>query len=82
VVPDPAQLGAAIRRLRTKQRLTIEALAGTAGIHTTYLSGIERGQRNPTWRIVGYIANALGVEISDLARHAEDVARGEGERGE
>jgi transcriptional regulator with XRE-family HTH domain len=77
---SPAQLGAAIRRLRTKRRQSIEALAGAAGIHTTYLSGIERGRRNPTWRIVGRLAFALDVEISELARQAEELARDERER--
>jgi transcriptional regulator with XRE-family HTH domain len=79
-VPSPAQLGAAIRRLRTKQRLTLETLASSAGIHTTYLSGIERGRRNPTWRVIGCLAHALGVDVSELARQAEDLAGNERER--
>ncbi|HEX3174585.1 MAG TPA: helix-turn-helix transcriptional regulator [Solirubrobacterales bacterium] len=77
---SPAHLGGAIRALRTARQLTIEALAGAADIHTTYLSGIERGQRNPSWRIVGSLATALGVEISELAREAEHLARTERER--
>lgn len=76
----PAQLGGAIRGLRTKRQLTIEALAGDADIHATYLSGIERGQRNPSWKIVGSLAEALGVEISELAQQAEQIARSERER--
>lgn len=72
---SPAQLGSAIRGLRTEQELSIEALAGAADIHTTYLSGIERGQRNPTWRVVGSLAEALGVEISELARRAEQLGQ-------
>lgn len=72
-----AHLGAVIRTLRKARKLSIEALAGTARIHTTYLSGIERGLANPTWRIIGKIADALGVEISELARRAEELARGE-----
>lgn len=69
--PTSAQLGSAIRHLRTERELTIEALASTAGIHWTYLTGIERGQRNPTWRVVGSIASALEVKVSELARLAE-----------
>jgi len=76
----PAHLGGAIRGLRTERKLTIEALAGDAGIHATYLSGIERGRRNPTWKILGALAEALGVEISELARQAELLARSERER--
>jgi transcriptional regulator with XRE-family HTH domain len=77
---SPAQLGSAIRGLRLQRGLSIETLAGTAGIHTTYLSGIERGRSNPTWRIVGLLADALGVEISELARQAEQLARSERKR--
>jgi transcriptional regulator with XRE-family HTH domain len=76
-----AHLGTAIRGLRKAQKLTIETLAGAARIHTTYLSGIERGLANPTWQIIGKIAEALGVEISELARRAEELARCERERG-
>jgi AraC-like DNA-binding protein len=39
-------LGQAIRRLRQADDLTIEDLAHAAGMHPTYLSGIERGVRN------------------------------------
>ncbi len=79
-VSPTVHLGAVIRGLRKGQELTIEALAGTARIHTTYLSGIERGLANPTWKIVGKIAEALGVEVSELARRAEELARCERER--
>jgi transcriptional regulator with XRE-family HTH domain len=75
-----AHLGTVIRRLRKAEQLSIEALAGIACIHTTYLSGIERGLANPTWRIIGKIAEALEVEVSELARRAEDLARCERER--
>lgn len=66
-----AQLGAAIRRIRHERELSVEALASEAEIHWTYLSGIERGRRNPSWKVVGSIAASLGVEISELARLAE-----------
>jgi transcriptional regulator with XRE-family HTH domain len=79
-VSTTAHLGTAIRGLRKAQELTIEALAGAARIHTTYLSGIERGLANPTWKIVGKIAEALGVEVSEIACRAEELARCERER--
>jgi transcriptional regulator with XRE-family HTH domain len=70
--PSAAQLGAVVRRLRAARGLTLESLAGAAHIHTTYLSGIERGRRNPSWRVVGSVAAALGVEVSKLAKLAEE----------
>lgn len=66
----PAQLGVAIARLREERKLTIEGLAAAAGIHFTYLSQIENGRGNPSWKIVGDLAKELGVEIADLDRLA------------
>jgi transcriptional regulator with XRE-family HTH domain len=76
VPPNSSQLGSAIRRLRTERELTIESLASAAGIHWTYLTGIERGQRNPSWKVVAAIAGALDVKVSELAILAEAVADG------
>jgi transcriptional regulator with XRE-family HTH domain len=78
--PTQAQLGAVIRRLRLERELSVESLAATAGIHWTYLSGIERGRRNPTWKVLRGIARSLGVEISELARLAEELAYSEASR--
>jgi transcriptional regulator with XRE-family HTH domain len=46
--------------------MSIEGLATEAGIDTTYLSGIERGKRNPTWAVVSSLAVALEVKVADL----------------
>jgi len=67
-------LGRAVRRLRRAHRLTIEDLAAAAGMHPTYLSGIERGVRNPTWSKVCGLADALEVSVSALAGEAEEEA--------
>lgn len=69
--PTNAALGRAIRRMRKQRNLSIEALALNAGLHPTYLSGIERGVRNPTWTKLGDLAGALGVDVSMLAAEAE-----------
>jgi XRE family transcriptional regulator, regulator of sulfur utilization len=70
-------LGQAIRELRHKQGTSLETLAGEAGITLNMLSLIERGEGNPTWATVGGIAGALGISVSDLAKHAEKLAVGE-----
>lgn len=75
--PTSIQLGIVIRRLRKQRDLTIESLAAASGIHTTYLSGIELGRRNPTWEVISSLAEALGVEVSEIARLTEDLARSE-----
>jgi transcriptional regulator with XRE-family HTH domain len=69
-----ADLGRAVRRLRKAHGLKIEALAFAAEMHPTYLSGIERGRRNPTWRKLCGLADALGVSVSTLAAEAEEEA--------
>ncbi len=73
-MPTNADLGQAIRRLRKERRLSIEALAFAADMHPTYLSGIERGVRNPTWERITSLARALDVPISTLVQTAEQEA--------
>lgn len=60
------RLGRRIRQLRTDQGLTIEALAGRAGISTAMLSKMERGAVNPTLVVAMRVAEALGLTISQL----------------
>lgn len=67
-----ADLGRVIRRLRGERDLTIESLALDAGMHPTYLSGIERGVRNPTWNKLADLAEALEVPVSALIFDAEE----------
>ncbi|HWY17998.1 MAG TPA: helix-turn-helix transcriptional regulator [Solirubrobacteraceae bacterium] len=77
-MPSNADLGQAVRRLRWDRDLTIEALAFAAEMHPTYLSGIERGLRNPTWAKITSLAGALGVSLPALLETAEqegEVAR-------
>jgi transcriptional regulator with XRE-family HTH domain len=74
--PTNAQLGRAVRWLRDARRVSLEALAGEAGMHPTYLSAIERGYRNPTWAKLCGLARALDITISQLARVAEAEALG------
>jgi len=60
------QFGDRIRDLRLEKGLSQEELAFKAGIHRTYLGGIERGERNPALKNIAAIARALGVTLSEL----------------
>ena len=71
--PTHAQLGLAIRWFRKRRDLTIEELAGEAEIHTTYLSGIELGKKNPTWKILRSLSEVLDVEVSAFVILAEEI---------
>lgn len=57
-----------MQRLRREKGLSQEELADLANIHQTYLSGVERGKRNPTITVLQRIAEALGVDIEDMVR--------------
>jgi transcriptional regulator with XRE-family HTH domain len=58
--------GAQIRALRNKRGWSQEELAYRAGIHVTYLSGLECGRRNPTLNVVLQLGKALDIAPSGL----------------
>lgn len=73
---DPADeflvaFGQAVRRAREARGLSQESLGFDAGLDRTYVSGVERGVRNPTVRTIFRFAKALGVRPSVLVRRAE-----------
>lgn len=55
------RLGLNIRNLRKAKGLSQEKFAFEADIHRTYVSDVERGNRNPTITVVEKFAKALGV---------------------
>lgn len=65
------QLGMRIKYLRKRRNLSQEDLALEAGVNKNYLSDLERGQRNPTLKILEKISNALGISISELTKGLE-----------
>jgi transcriptional regulator with XRE-family HTH domain len=76
-VPNSKHLGVAIRERREDQGLTIEELAAEAGVDTSYLSGIERLGRNPSWSKLARIFVALKIDASELIGRAEQIALSE-----
>ncbi len=59
-------LGANVRRLRESMGWSQDKLSEKSGLHRTYISGIERGIRNPTVIIVDQVARSLNVPVSAL----------------
>lgn len=55
-------------RIRQERGLTQEQLAVLSGLSQQYISGLERGRRNPTIVTVHELAVALGVSHLDLLR--------------
>jgi len=59
-------LGRRIRQLRQGKGWSQEYLADEAGMHRTYMWGIEQGVRNPSVRHLTRIADALNVSLGTL----------------
>ncbi len=55
------QVGLNLQKLRRDREWSQEDLAFESGLHRTYISGIERGTRNPTVTILAKLARALDV---------------------
>lgn len=70
-----AALGQAVRRNRQKTGLSQEQFAFEVELDRTYVSGIERGVRNPTVATLLRLTKALGVAPSALLRAAEKAAK-------
>jgi transcriptional regulator with XRE-family HTH domain len=61
-------VGKNVRQLRLRRGWSQEHLAFEAGLDRTYVSGVERGVRNPTLVIVGRLAKAFKVTPDLLLR--------------
>ncbi|MBP2292990.1 helix-turn-helix domain-containing protein [Azospirillum rugosum] len=55
-----------MQRIRRSRGWSQEELAFESGLHRTYISGIERGARNPTVTVLKELADALGVSAASL----------------
>jgi transcriptional regulator with XRE-family HTH domain len=63
-----AAFGRNVARIRNERGFSQDKLAEQANLDRTYVSGIERGVRNPGIRTVLRIARALGVSVGDLCK--------------
>ncbi len=66
-------LGQNVRRLRQARGWSQEYLSEKSDLHRTYISGIERGVRNPTIEIVEVLAVALEVPVYQLFTQTKDA---------
>ena len=62
-------VGRNVRHFREERGLTQEQFAELSGFSQQYLSGLERGHRNPTVVTVYELATALGVSHLDLLKY-------------
>ena len=69
------RVGLNLKRLRQERGLSQEAFAFQAGLHRTYVSGVERGVRNPTVVVLEALARALDVPTFRLLEEPADGRR-------
>lgn len=60
-----------VKELRKAKGLSQEELAFASELHRTYISGVERGVRNPTITVLTKIAKALEVAPDRLLKDAK-----------
>lgn len=58
--------GRRIRELRLKKEMSQEQLGFESELDRTYISGIERAERNPSLKNIAKLAKALGVSLESL----------------
>jgi len=62
------KLGEKLKEVRIAKGLSQGDIAKKLNVHRSYISGIERGVRNPTIKNVGKLAYALGIDPHNLLK--------------
>jgi transcriptional regulator with XRE-family HTH domain len=65
------RFGELVRRLRTERGYSQEEFSFRVGLHQTYVSSVERGERNVTIGTADRIAKALGMTLAGLFEELE-----------
>lgn len=61
--------GKRVREIRFRKKLSQGDIARTLGVHRSYISGLERGMRNPSLLTIKKVAKALGVKPKELLEY-------------
>ncbi|PIU46585.1 DNA-binding protein [bacterium (Candidatus Gribaldobacteria) CG07_land_8_20_14_0_80_33_18] len=68
MVEISTKLGQNLKRIRAAKKLSQGAIARKLDVHRSYISGLERGRRNPTLATIQKLAVALGVSADELIK--------------
>ena len=60
------RLGRTVKELRTRRGLSQEMLGERSGLHRNYVGAIERGEINPTFKVLMKLARGLDFELSEI----------------
>ena len=63
--------GRNVARIRAERGLSQDKLAEKADLDRTFISGVERGVRNPGIKTVLKIAKGLNASVADLCKGVE-----------
>jgi transcriptional regulator with XRE-family HTH domain len=77
ISPEHVALGAAVRETRARRGMSQEALGFASGLHRNYVGAVERGEINPTFRILLKLERGLGMSLAELVRIYERNVGGE-----
>ena len=66
--PSLVRIGENLRKARENQGLSQEELASKAGVHRTYVGGVERAEYNVTVLTLLRFTKALGITHQDAMR--------------
>lgn len=71
-----AAFGRRVREVRHGLGLSQEDLADRAGLHWTYVGGVERGERNLSLVSIARLAEGLGLSLAALFEPFSAIRRG------
>jgi transcriptional regulator with XRE-family HTH domain len=71
--PEHQAFGRAVRWARARRGLSQEELGFRARLHRNYIGAIERGEINPTYRVLLKLGQGLGMAPSKLLAEAETL---------
>src|SRR5215210_4088687 len=65
--------GETFRAMRTESGLTLRQVAEDAHVSVSYLAEIERGEKDPSSRVLESISGGLGIEVKVLLLRIADT---------
>jgi len=60
------RLGRTVKELRVRRGLSQEVLGFRSGLHRNYVGAIERGEINPTFKVLMKLSRGLGFQLSEI----------------
>jgi transcriptional regulator with XRE-family HTH domain len=70
--PEHDVLGATVREVRVPRGLSQEQLGFASGLHRNYVGAIERGEINPTFRVLMSLSHGLRLPLSEIVALYEE----------